>query len=162
MPIGIIAVCAGAAQHLSLLAQSNSNQYLYCLEGSAVKVFSDNGIKVEMIPLPKLIEKSNEILVGRCWESNLGLIAIKAAKQKSIKVSVTLDHWNFSEQEFDLGGEIILPDQFIVFDQFAYLEAKRIFPYVNVVCYPNLYLNKMKSNFENLKLNFVPQNSLFG
>ena len=159
MPIGIIAVCAGAAQHLSLLAQSNSNQYLYCLEGSAVKVFSDNGIKVEMIPLPKLIEKSNEILVGRCWESNLGLIAIKAAKQKSIKVSVTLDHWNFSEQEFDLGGEIILPDQFIVFDQFAYLEAKRIFPYVNVVCYPNLYLNKMKSNFENLKLNFVPQNN---
>jgi len=159
MPIGIIAESAGAAQHLSLLVQNNSNHYLYCLQGSAIKVFSDNGVKVETIPLPKLIEKSNEILIGRSWESNLGLIAIKAAKQKSIKVSVALDHWNFREQEFDLGEEIILPDQFIVFDQFAYLEAKRIFPCVNVVCYPNLYLNKMKSDFENLKLNFIPQNN---
>jgi hypothetical protein len=157
MPIGIIASSAGAAQHLSLLPQNEKQEYLYCLEGSAVKVFRENSKKVKSIPVMELIQKSREILIGRSWETNLGLTAIKLAKQKSKKVSIVLDHWSFSRQEFDLWGEIVLPDQFIVFDQFAYSEAKKVFPNTPIVCYPNLYLTKMKSDYE--KLNSIPKNN---
>ncbi len=144
---GIIATDAGVSEHLSLLVKGKEEKYLFSIGGAAATVFRNNSIEIKQCNLEYLLLNCDEIIIGRNWQSNIGLIAMRESKNKSISTSVYLDHWGFREEEFILENELLIPDKFVVFDEFAFQEANEKFPTALIELQPNRYLEKIANEF---------------
>lgn len=155
MYTGIIATDAGASEHLSLLVKGKEEKYLFNVGGTAAKVFANNLIDIKQCDLEYLLLNCGQIVIGRSWQSNVGLIAVRESRKKSIPTSVYLDHWGFREEEFTLDNELLIPDKFVVFDEYAFQEAKEKFPTSFVELQPNRYLEKISNQFEHMRKEMI-------
>jgi hypothetical protein len=149
---GIIASDAGVSEHLSLLVKGNEEKYLFNVSGVAANVFRNNSVHIKQCDLESILLNCREIIIGRSWQSNVGLVAIRESRKKSIMTSVYLDHWGFRNEEFMLDNELFIPDKFIVFDEFAFQEARGKFPTALIELQPNKFLEKIKSELAQLRL----------
>jgi len=142
----ILIVChdAGGAEVISSWVRRNhGSQYRFVLDGPAVAVFENKLKGLEFggqANLVQFIEKSDMVLTGTGWASNLEKMAIRLAKDHGIKVVSFLDHWCNYRERFELNGEQILPDELWVGDVYAMELAKKIFCDTPIRLIENPYL----------------------
>lgn len=122
-----------AAQNWRLLAQ-----------GPAVKLWAERSV-----PLVRLCQNVEEtlggvaiLLGGTGWASDLEHEARRQARVRGIKTIAVIDHWVNYKERFVRHGEVILPDEIYVTDDYAFREAKRCFPNLSIHIKPNLYLEE--------------------
>ncbi len=93
-----------------------------------------------MPDLETALEGVDVLLSGTGWGSDLEHFARKLARQARIRSFAVLDHWVNYPDRFTRNGEVILPDEIFVTDEYSRHEAESCFRGTPVRIYNNLYL----------------------
>ena len=92
--ICIVSHDAGGAELISSYVKRKiDNIYLYVLSGPAVKIFERKLGFLKVSELELAIKRSELIICGTSWESNIDMKAITLSKKYGKKVISFLDHW---------------------------------------------------------------------
>lgn len=149
--VGVVSYDAGGAEIISSYIVRNKIKALYCLQGPAVNIFNGKIHKIEILSLDDLINKSDWLLCGTSWQSDLEWKAIQRAKKANKKVISFIDHWvNYRERYFKK-SEYALPDEIWIGDIYAEKIAKDNFPNLKVMLKSNPYFLDMKEQLLKLK-----------
>lgn len=90
------------------------------------------------------IDEADWVLTGTGWMSSYECDAIAMARRHRKPVLAILDHWvNYHERFGDQSGHV-LPDGFVVSDEFAESIAKQTFPGALIVRWPNEHLRRIR------------------
>ena len=155
----ILIIChdAGGAEVVSSWANHNpENKYTFILQGPAKNIFYRKKIgkpNYTSKHLNQLISKSDFVLTGTSWGSNLEKRAIKNAKINRVKVASFLEHWCYYPERFQIDVETILPDEIWVGDEYAIEIAKEHFPSEKIKFVSNPYFEDIKYEIEKIKIN---------
>ena len=152
-PYGIIPVWGFAN------VTSSKNEYIFYLDGPAEKIFKNN-IDNKLInefancEIGKFIELSDLIITGTSWQSSIERRFIKSAKLHGKKVISILDHWVNYRERFITEGDLILPDEIWVCDEYAKKIAEDKFKNISLKLIENPYIENLKKNITSyMKLN---------
>lgn len=146
--VTIVCHDAGGAELICAWAINQNEPYNLVLEGPAIKIFERNLGKIKLTSLEDAIIKSNWVLCGTSWQSNLEREAIKIAKNKNKLVISFLDHWVNYLERFTFNSEVVLPNEIWVGDSFAEKIAKKVFPDCKIELKENYYFNELKAKFD--------------
>lgn len=91
------------------------------------------------MPLAEAMNDADLLISGTGWGSDLCHRARCLARQAGIRSIAVIDHWVNYSSRFACAGEIVLPDEIWITDQYAEAIAKRTFPGIPVARLPNLY-----------------------
>jgi hypothetical protein len=152
--IGIVAHDAGGAEILSSYVKRSKQEFNYCLEGPAIKIFKNKLGEIENKPIDILLEDSLKILCGTSWQSDLEISAIIKSKELNKKTASFLDHWVNYKDRFLFNNKYIFPDEIWVGDLDAKKLAEEIFHNIPIVYEPNPYFLDIQD-----KIKFIKQNS---
>ncbi len=167
--VALISHDAGGAQIISHWSKQQKFFYYYILDGPAKNIFLKNGITISDENLTQAIKKSDFIITGTSWQSDLEKEAIIKAKDMG-KYSITfLDHWANYKERFLYKNETYLPNEIWVSDKYAFDLAKSIFKNTIIKRKHNYYFSNIKkiikgkkiinkSNFKNIKGLFLGEN----
>lgn len=99
---------------------------ILCLSGSVVEKILDN-FKLNFIDesLEKLPD-CDIFFTGTSWQNDLHLKLIKIAKKQGVKSVALMEHWVNYESRFLKNNELVMPDFFLINDEFAYEIAKNL------------------------------------
>ena len=151
----IVSHDAGGAEVVSSWVRRHPEyQYYFCLDGSAVEIFQRKIGTIDNQPvnnLNMLIQKSDWILTGTSWASDLEKEVIKLGKEQKKKVVSFLDHWVNYPQRFEYNGRICLPDEIWVGDKDALKIAQNYFPQEKLRLVPNPYFQDIKDEIKSIK-----------
>lgn len=142
----LVAHDAGVAQILSSWVNHNMGQYdfRFSLQGPAVEIFESKLGKIESRTLEELLNVSGDLIVGTSWQNNSGLRALQEFRSRGMSKRIAiLDHWVNYRSRFLLRGNIILPDEIWVLDEYAFLLASSEFQEVPIKRIENYYLNEI-------------------
>ncbi len=160
MKIGVCCHDAGAAEIISSYIKQKNISPLYYLSGPAIKVFERKIGCIDNILLLDIVNKSDWLLCGTSWKSDLEWNIIKEAKKQQKKVIVFLDHWVNYRERFIRNNEEYLPDEIWVGDHYAEKIAKEIFSNLKIKLIDNPYLLDIKKQLLKLGKNRVESNSV--
>lgn len=90
--------------------------------------------------LEEALDKSNFLITGAGWGSDLEHEARKLAYKSNLMSIAVVDHWINYEERFIRGDEKILPNEIWVADKYAFMVANKIFKDIPIQQIPNLYL----------------------
>ena len=141
--IAIVAYDAGAAAHILAWFKSgflDIKNCKFCLDGPAAKLFHDELLNLMFIPLEDIFINTKVLLTGTGWSSSLEHTARMMAKDNGVKSIAVIDHWINYKERFIQNNFEVLPDLIWVSDKYAYLEAKRCFPDIEIVEQRNDYI----------------------
>jgi len=141
--IAIVAHDAGAASQILAWLKTgllNINHCKFCLEGPAAKLFQVKIPNLKIISLEDVLIGAEVLLTGSGWSSSLEHNARMFAKNNFIKSISVLDHYVDYRERFVRDNTEVLPDIIWVSDKYAYLEAKRCFPNIEIVEQRNDYI----------------------
>lgn len=148
--IGIISHDAGGAEILSSWVKANYKKYdfIFFLDGPAKSIFKKN-LKTRIINKDNLhknefINLCDFLICSTSWQSNLEKNFIKASKIKKKKTISILDHWVNYKERFILDGEIILPNEIWVTNDYAFEIAHSVFRDVEVKQIEDYYSNILR------------------
>ncbi len=146
--VTIVCHDAGGAELISAWVINQNESYCLVLEGPAIKIFERKLGSINLSSLEDSIIKSDWVLCGTSWQSNLERDAIRIALKNNKFVVSFIDHWvNYLERFID-NSEILLPNTIWVGDSFAEKLAKEIFPNTNIELKENYYYNELKIQFD--------------
>jgi len=152
----IVSHDAGGAEVVSSWVRCHPEyQFEFCLDGPAVGIFQKKIIKLENQPvvhLEKIIQKSNRVVTGTSWASDIEKEAIKLGKKLGKTVASFLDHWVNYPQRFQYNGQTCLPDEIWVGDEDALRIAQNYFPKEKLKFVPNPYFQDIKDELNSLRL----------
>lgn len=153
-PIGIVAHDAGGAGLLAAFVKENIGDYLFALEGPAVKVFKGKIADVEVLTLKEVLSFANTVITGTGWQTNFEWDAIRLATLMGKKVVTLLDNWSNYESRFVRNSTEALPNEIWVADERALSIAKQTFSRVPVklIALPNLR-SEMLEKYEEFSQN---------
>ena len=137
--IGVIAHDAGAAEIISSHLRHQSLDFGCTLDGAARHVFERKLGPVATMALEDLIERSDWILCGTSFLSDLEWRAIVLARSAGKRVVAVLDHWINYRQRFFRHGQWAFPDEVWVGDELGLKNAKTDVPEAKAVLVPNAY-----------------------
>ena len=157
--VGVVSYDAGGAEIISSYIVRNKIKALYCLQGPAVNIFNGKIHKIEILSLDDLINKSDWLLCGTSWQSDLEWKAIQRAKKANKKVISFIDHWVNYRERFIRNNEECLPDEIWVGDHYAEKIAKDNFLNVKIKLIENPYLLDIKEQLLRLGKSRVESNS---
>jgi hypothetical protein len=148
----IVAYDAGGAEILSsYVRQNNQRDYLFVLDGPAIKVFEKKIGLVIISDLQEALLKANWCLCSTSWQSDIEWRAIKQAQTLGVRIIAFIDHWiNYSER-FVRDNIWHLPDEIWVGDEYARQVAQKIFCNMPVSLVYNPYLKDIKQELTYLK-----------
>ena len=152
--IGIISHDAGGAEILSSWVKDNYNKYdfIFFLDGPAKSIFEKNlktnNINKDNLCTNEFINLCDFLICGTSWQSNLEKNFIKACKLKKKKIISILDHWYNYRERFILDGEIILPNEIWVTNNYAFEIAHRVFKDLEVKQIEDYYSNILKKKIK--------------
>lgn len=136
---------AGAANHIVAFMRANMHyDFKPAMFGPARKIWDaafPNGAIFESIQ--SALAGSKVLLSGTGWQTPLEHLARKAANEAGIKSIAVLDHWVNYKERFNWNGDILYPNEFWVFDQYAFAIANKAFPNYVIRQLPNLYLDEL-------------------
>jgi len=141
---------AGGAEILSSMLVKKKINYLLCLEGPAVNIFSRKLDSINICKLEESIERADTIITGTSWASDLEYRAIVLAKKRNKKVISFLDNWKNYRERFSWHGPEVLPNEIWVGDEEGYDACKKLFSDSAVKLYPNYYWIDIKNQVEEL------------
>lgn len=149
-PLAVVCHDAGAAniifawlRHYLARHPDAGKNWRVCLDGPARKLWlADPALsKIHLIDdLGCACSGVTTVLSGTGWASDLEHRARLIAKENKHCSLAVIDHWVNYAPRFSRNGQVVLPDKIIVTDHYAEAEAKRSFPDLPVVVYPNQYL----------------------
>lgn len=119
---------AGGAEILSSWVKVSKNNFLFLVSGPAIDIYSrklrnfQNGNEAE---IESLLSQVKTMIMSTSGLSNFERTILERAKQKDIKTIAFIDHWVNYEMRFKLNGNLNLPDEIWVGDQYAYDLAKK-------------------------------------
>ena len=158
--VGVVSYDAGGAEIISSYIVRNKIKALYCLQGPAVNIFNGKIHKIEILSLDDLINKSDWLLCGTSWQSDLEWKAIQRAKKANKKVISFIDHWVNYRERFIRNNEECLPDEIWVGDHYAEKIAKDTFSNLKIKLIENPYLLDIKKQLSKLGKIRVEGNSV--
>ena len=141
--VAIVSHDAGAAAQIFAWLESGLliiDMCRVCLEGPAAKSFQTQKPNVELCSLEGVLIGAETLLTGTGWLSSLEHNARMLAKKNGIKSIAVIDHWVNYKARFVRDHEEVLPDIIWVSDKYAYSEAKRCFPKIEIVEQRNDYI----------------------
>ena len=152
----IVSHDAGGAEVVSSWARRHPEyKYYFCLDGPAIGIFQRKIGSVEnqvVSDLNMLIQKTDWILTGTSWASDLEKRASKLGKEQNKKVVSFLDHWVNYPQRFEYNGQICLPDEIWVGDEDALMIAQTFFLPEKLRLVTNPYFQDIKEELKTIKL----------
>ena len=159
MKVGVCCHDAGAAEIISSYIKQKNISPLYYLSGPAIKVFERKIGCIDNIFMLDIVNKSEWLLCGTSWKSDLEWNIIKEAKKQQKKTIVFLDHWVNYRERFIRNNEECLPDEIWVGDHYAEKIAKDNFLNVKIKLIENPYLLDIKEQLLRLGKSRVESNS---
>lgn len=138
MKKAILVVChdAGAAEVVSSwVIRQIKQRFIFCVQGPAEKVFQRKLKQFVNLSLEAAFDCYGDIhrvVTGTSWSTNLERVALKWAKQNKIPTTTFLDHWINYRIRFVENGELILPDEILVYDEIGKLRAEQELGHKNV------------------------------
>lgn len=134
--------------------QSGSNQFLYCIDGPALKIFEQKKIDLKKVSLLEIKNfQIDQVITSTSWASDLEKTVLKFAKSKNIPSVSYLDHWMNYPKRFILNDESVLPDEIWVSDKWALEIAKKDFPRHPVTLKQNGYIENIIKEIKQLEIN---------
>lgn len=124
---------------------------MFCIEGPAIGIIRRNHGDVREVSVEELVEKSELIICGTSYSSDLEVEAIRLAKRAGKRCVAFLDHWFRYRKRFLRDGKLYLPDEVWVCDEWAEERARIELPEVLTVRKENYYLNEIRTKYEERK-----------
>ena len=137
---------AGSSELISRCFSKSNFTLLTDVRGPAKEIFRRNGISSSM-DFVEITQEIDLLVTGISWMDRSYVSLIHQARLREIKVVTFLDHWTFDFKDFTFGDLVCLPDAFVVFDQFAYLRAKELFPETALLMLPNHYIASLRNDY---------------
>ena len=110
--VGIVCHDAGGAEVVSSYVIRNNLTAGYYLQGPAISIFERKlGIIKNSDSLFDLVKKSDWLLSGTSWQSDLEWGLIQEAKKQGKKVISFLDHWVNYQERFTRNNNKYLLDE---------------------------------------------------
>lgn len=147
MKVCVVAHDAGGANILASYVRRSPYEHVLSLSGPAVSIFERVLGTIQNNDLEEAIAKSEKVLTGSGWQSDLEFNAILLARQLNKYVSTFLDHWVNYTERFIRNGRIALPDEFWVGDELAYKIASEDFPSTKILQTSNPYFEESKVEY---------------
>lgn len=147
-PLAVVCHDAGAANLVFAWLRAMARQgaeasaWRLCLDGPALRMWQQTplaGARLAADPAAAL-DGASTLLSGTGWAALIEHEARVFAAQRGVRSIAAIDHWVNYRARFERDGEICLPDEVWVGDEFALAEAQRALPGVPVRQLPNLYL----------------------
>ena len=145
----IVSHDAGGAEILSHWLKNKKCFFSTVLKGPAINIFKNNGIEITNYQLIEGIEKSNIVITGTSWQSNLEKEAIFLSKKMGKYTISILDHWVNYKERFTYKEHLNLPDEIWVTDKYAFSLANNLFKKTIIKKKLNYYLLSIKKEIEN-------------
>jgi hypothetical protein len=156
MRTAIVSHDAGGAEVLSSYVRRHDLDWLYVLEGPALKVFERKLGPIKNITLEDAISQSRSIICSTSWQSDIEFNAIKLAREVGKRSVAFLDHWVNYRERFSRSGVTVLPDEIWVGDAIAEAMAKKTFPTTTISLVENPYFLDMQQEFSVHQMNREP------
>ena len=153
--MAVVAHDAGAASLIFAWFESGRlsiEQCRFCLEGPAAKLFKIQRPNIEFFSLKDVLTNAKTLLTGTSWSSPLEHNARILGKKNSIKSIAVIDHWINYKERFIRDHKEVLPDEIWVCDKYAYVEAKRCFPNIEIINQKNDYIKAMVDEILSFKV----------
>jgi hypothetical protein len=151
----IVSHDAGGAEILSSWVRHHAEyKYYFILDGPATEIFQRKMSILKNSPkslLNTFIQKTDWVLTGTSWASDLEKIAILLAQKQKRKVVSFLDHWKDYPQRFEYEGQSCFPDEIWVGDEDALKIARNFFSQEKLRLVPNPYFQDIKDELKNTK-----------
>lgn len=144
--IGVVCNDAGAAEIISEILSKlrDSHDIKVHATGPAISIFRRNGFIALSVPLHLLILKSEVVLTGTGWQTDLESKSILLAKSALKPCYVVLDHWqNFRLRFRSLDGTFTFPNKILVTNLLAFQMAQKEIPEVKIILIPDLYIESL-------------------
>lgn len=148
--VALVCHDAGGAEIISSWAKLQSEEYCRVTEGPAIKIFDRKLGICESLDLEQAIQKSDWLLCGTSWQSDLEKRAVSLGRQSGKKVVSFIDHWVNYPERFIIDGRLILPDEIWVGDIDAEIIAANLFPITPIVLHNNPYFSELKVQLGNI------------
>ena len=137
--IAIVSHDAGGAEILSSFVRRNKGEYLYVLEGPALRIFESKLGKIDIRSFDFAMANARSVLTGTSWGSDLEYRAIKEARGRGIRSCTFLDHWVHYTERLEREGVTVLPDEIWVGDEYALRLAQEQFNSTDIKFVSNPY-----------------------
>jgi hypothetical protein len=148
--VALVCHDAGGAEILSSWAKLQSEEYCMVTEGPARKIFDRKLGIGESLELEQAIQKSDWLLCGTSWQSDLEKRAVNLCRRSGKKVISYIDHWVNYPERFIIEGRLVLPDEIWVGDIDAEKIATNAFPDTPIVLQNNPYFSELQAQLENI------------
>jgi len=140
-PLAVVAHDAGATNLiLGWLKNQPDITVRTCLQGPAIALWSATFPNGKNESMSEALDGAAMLLSGTGWASDLEHEARRMARVLGVFSIGVIDHWVNYRDRFIRNGEEVLPDELLVADEDAQIEAVRCFPGLPVVMLPNRYL----------------------
>jgi hypothetical protein len=154
--VRLVAVChdaGGAEQVAAWIARRRDELALTCvLGGPAAAVFARRlGAALRTLPALPPLAGADLVLCGSSGAADLERRAVRAARAAGVRSAVWLDHWRGFRVRFLLDGELVLPDEVWVSDEYAERLARAELPEADVRLVGNPYLEDMAASVHALE-----------
>lgn len=142
--VAVVAHDAGGAELLAYYVKNKGLDACYVLDGPAVQIFRRVLGRIENLELEDAIDKSDWVLTGSSWQSDLEWRALCASRARGEKSVTFLDHWGNFRERFVRSNIECLPDCLWVADHYAEQMALKLFSDTPIKCVGNPYLDNIK------------------
>ena len=153
--VGIVCHDAGGAEVVSEWLLQADLPFYACLAGPAVKIFQRKFKNYTNTNLDVVLRKSDWILCGSSWQSDLEKRAVKLSLELDLFVAVFLDSWVDYEARFLSDNTLTLPSEIWAGDRHALKLVSELFPETPVRLIDNPYLKKISSELDAYKQNKI-------
>lgn len=158
--IGIVSHDAGGAEILSSYIRQQGLTCIYCAEEPARSVFARKLRQVDSVPLDELIVRSDWILCGTSFLSDLEWRAFGLARTAGKRSVAALDHWANYRQRFFRHGNWHFPDEIWVGDELGESLARKECPDIKTTLVPNPYFLDIKRDLAAIPKSTEPASGL--
>ena len=149
-PFAVISHDSGGAEILSSLLLRRRSPELLALEGPAVAIFERKLGAIRPLPLEEAVQRSAWVLSGTSWQSDLEWRALVRARELGKPSVAFLDHWINYKERFLRGGQLCMPDEIWVGDEYAARIARSQFAGQRVRLVENPYFDDVRRSFASL------------
>ena len=150
--IGIVAHDAGGANILSSYCRRKPDNYRYLLQGPAKAIF-EKTLSIESEDnFGRFVSECHSFICGTSGKSDLERSIFAQARFLNKETTAILDHWINYRERFLLNGKLVLPNNLITVDSYAYQIAKETFPECKIEEIDNPYLEELYNHYKELTL----------
>jgi hypothetical protein len=157
LSVAIVSHDAGGAEILSSYLRRERVPSLLVLEGPALGIFERKLGSLPRVELDEAVSRASWVLCGTGWQSDLEWRAIRHAREAGKRVVAFLDHWINYRERFERHGELCMPDELWVGDDYAARIARGQFSDIPIQLVKNPYFDDIREDLKALRDSASPR-----